>query len=126
MLAELGFQIDQIRELTMALLMGALGSGTIVLIGKVAINKSIKALINLVEKQKEENKISKDTSDKIISGLKAENEVLKGLLSNANTNIETLLKQYKTTDKTVQELMSDIKIRDNKIQKLLEEELNSE
>ena len=120
------FSVEQLQELAMVLLVAIGGSGTVVLIGRMAVNKAIKTLINLVTRQKDENKISQKTSDLVIASLKAENKVLNNLLTSTNNEIKDLRKEYTTTNEHIIRLIGAVDKRDKELTEFLESEVANE
>ena len=119
-------QLDTIEGIIVALMVSFTGTGTIALIGRVAIGKLTKKMSQKVLEAENQNKISTQQAQQAMQSIVTFEQVLKGQVDALDETIKGLIENQNITNEQIKLLLDEYKARDQQIKDLIIKEFGDE
>lgn len=121
-----GLQIETIEAIIVALGTSFVGTGTVAMIVKVALGRVTKKMTDKVLLAEQENKISSERALQTIQALNASEQILKAQIDTLSSEIDKLVQNQNTTNRSVEALLEEYRQRDVQIKELIVQEFGED
>jgi hypothetical protein len=119
-------QLETLEGIIIALMVSFTGTGTIALIGRVAISKLTKSMSQKVLEAEKQNKISTKQAQDAIKSILDFEEILKGQVNALDQTIKGLIENQNITNENIKMMLDEFKARDEQIKDLIIKEFGDE
>lgn len=119
-------QVDTIEGIIIALMVSFTGTGTIALIGRVAISGLTKKMSQKVLEAENQNKISTKQAQDAIKSILDFEQILQGQVNALDQTIKGLIENQNITNENIKMMLDEFKQRDEQIKDLIIQEFGEE
>ena len=119
-------QLDTIEGIIVALMVSFTGTGTIALIGRLAVSKLTKKMTQKVMEAENQNKISTKQAEEAMQSIINFEQVLKGQVDALDKTVQELIANQSITNENIKLLLDEYKARDEQIKDLIVKEFGDE
>jgi len=119
-------QLDTIEGIIVALMVSFTGTGTIALIGRVAVSRLTKKMTQKVLEAENQNKISTQQAQEAMQSIISFEQVLKGQVDALDKTVQELIANQSMTNDQIKLLLDEYKARDEQIKNLIIKEFGDD
>ena len=121
-----GMQLETIEAIIVALGTSFVGTGTVALIVKVALNKVTKSMTEKVLLAEQQNKISTKSAQQSLDNIKILEDGLRTQIDMMQKTIDRLVDNQTQTNRSRQDLIDEYRARDADIKELIVKEFGDD
>lgn len=121
-----GMQLETIEAIIVALGTSFVGTGTVALIVKVALNKVTKSMTEKVLLAEQQNKISTKSAQQSLDNIRILEDGLRTQIDMMQKTIDRLVDNQTQTNRSMQELIDEYRARDAEIKELIVKEFGDD
>ena len=121
-----GMQLETIEAIIVALGTSFVGTGTVALIVKVALNKVTKSMTEKVLLAEQQNKISTKSAQQSLDNIKILEDGLRTQIDMMQKTIDRLVDNQTQTNRSMQDLIDEYRARDADIKELIVKEFGDD
>lgn len=119
-------QLDTIEGIIVALMVSFTGTGTIALIGRIAVSRLTKKMTQKVLEAENQNKISTQQAQEAMQSIITFEQVLKGQVDALEETVQSLIANQNITNENIKLLLDEYKARDEQIKDLIVKEFGED
>jgi hypothetical protein len=119
-------QLEAIEGIIIALMVSFTGTGTIALIGRVAISKLTKKMTDKVNAAEVQNKLSTEQAAQAMQSILAFEQILQAQVSTLDKTVQELIQNQNVTNESIIKLLDEYKARDQQIKDLIVKEFGDD
>lgn len=121
-----GLQVETLEAIIVALGTSFVGTGTVAMIVRLALNRVTKKIQQKIEIAESENKISTENATKALASLEIFEKGVETQIVVMQQTIDKLIESNRVSQESLQSLLEEYKLRDERIKELLNEKLGDE
>lgn len=121
-----GMQLETIEAIIVALGTSFVGTGTVALIVKVALNKVTKSMTEKVLLAEQQNKISTKSAQQSLDNIRILEDGLRTQIDMMQKTIDRLVDNQSQTNRSMQDLIDEYRARDAEIKELIVKEFGDD